>query len=118
LLKREAVCRKKSAWLDLFRSFKGCRCTIQRLSQHVKLLRGSRRVFGVKGIIYSGNDNRCITGIFTGSVNCVLVPGAIGQTGRGDEIRFRVAELCIELSRIVSRAQLTVMDLLSSLSKA
>jgi hypothetical protein len=98
--------------------FEGLGCLVQSFGQDDQLLRCQGGIFCVQSFVDAGNDDGGVAREFAGSVDRVLVPGAIGKTGIGNEGGLGGAERAVELSRIVAGACLAGPDNFCSVIEA
>src|SRR5579863_5340061 len=68
----------------------------QRGSQDRNLLPGQVEVVFVDGFVYSGNDDRRVTGVLTGSINRMTKPRPVGQALRQQQRPLRSQQSFIQ----------------------
>ncbi len=65
---------------------------VEGVGQDLQLIGGAGGVFGIDGFIDAGDDDGGVARILPGSVDGVLVPGAIGKTVRVEQVFFDIAQ--------------------------
>ncbi len=83
---------------------------VEGLRELGKLCVGASGVRLADGLVDSWNDDGSIAGVFAGSVDGVLVPGAMGKPFRIQERGLRVAQGAVETGRVGGWGELAIPD--------
>src|SRR6185437_16767127 len=90
---------------------------VQRVGEDDKLGSGAGRVLGIDSLVYARDRNRGISVVFRGSIDGVLVPGAIRQSLRSEKIFFRLPQQIVLAGEIAVWILLSGQRLLTGIAK-